>query len=199
MQLRPSSQVTGQLPSQVSPDSTTLLEQIGAQSLSFKLLQPGAQHPSLFVQVVMSKLVQWASQALAEPFKESMVQALESSQTVGQLLSQSSLASTTLLPQTAWQSLSAFESHPVGQQLSLLTQATTGLLRHRKSQVAALPVESSWVQELLSQQLEPQLPSQVSPASTKLLEQTAAQSLSLRLLQDDGQQPSPEVQAVISV
>ena len=128
-----------------------------------------------------------------------MVQALESSQAVGQLLSQSSLASTTLLPQTAWQSLSAMESHPVGQQLSLLTQATTGLLRQRKSQVAALPEELSWVQELLSQQLEPQLPSQVSPASTKLLEQMTWQSLSLRLLQPGAQQPSPEVQVWMSV
>jgi hypothetical protein len=46
----PSSQLVGQLPSQVSPGSTMLLPQLAEQSESFALVQPGAQQPSPLLQ-----------------------------------------------------------------------------------------------------------------------------------------------------
>ena len=42
----PSLQLTAQLPSHVSPDSTSLLPHAGLQSSSLLLLHPGAQQPS---------------------------------------------------------------------------------------------------------------------------------------------------------
>jgi hypothetical protein len=53
----PSSHVAGQLPSHVSPDSTTPLPHTAVQLLSFVWLQPGAQQPSPFVQVVIAGCV----------------------------------------------------------------------------------------------------------------------------------------------
>jgi hypothetical protein len=50
----PSEHVVGQLPSQISPVSTTPLPHIGEQSLSLFALQPGAQQPSPPVHVVIA-------------------------------------------------------------------------------------------------------------------------------------------------
>ena len=47
VQSLPSSQLAGQLPSQVSPGSTTPLPQLAEQSLSLPELQPFGQQPSL--------------------------------------------------------------------------------------------------------------------------------------------------------
>jgi hypothetical protein len=49
----PSLQVTGQLPSQVSPLSTMLSPQNGEQSLSLAWLQPAGQQPSPLAQVTI--------------------------------------------------------------------------------------------------------------------------------------------------
>jgi len=99
-------QVVGQLPSQVSPASTTPLPQLGEQSLSFVESQPAGQQPSPFWQVEMFWWAQATLQLAALPVIVSMVQAFWSSQVVGQLPSQVSPGSTTPLPQLAEQSLS---------------------------------------------------------------------------------------------
>jgi len=46
VQLLPSLQVAGQLPSQFSPGSMTPFPQYGEQSLSLPLVHPDGQHPS---------------------------------------------------------------------------------------------------------------------------------------------------------
>ena len=199
VQASPSSHVDGQFPSQVSPASTTLLEQTGAQSSSLRLLHPVAQHPSAGVQVMISLKEQTASQVLEEPLKLSTVQAFWSEQLAGQSPSQSSPVSSRELPHTGWQSLSVTELQPGGQHPSLPVHAQIAELEHWKSQVASLPLDVSTVQALLSSQLVAQLPSQSSPASTKLFWQTGSQSVSLRLLQPNAQQPSPLVQLVFAI
>ena len=130
VQTSPSSQAVGQLPSQVSPASTTLLEQIGAQSLSLRLLQPGAQQPSAEVQAEIGVLEHSALQVVEEPIKTSLVQAFWSSQLVGQSPSQLSPASSNKFPQTDWQSLSKRESHPLGQHPSSSVQDRIRVLKH---------------------------------------------------------------------
>jgi hypothetical protein len=50
----PSMQLAGQLPSQVSPDSTTPLPHLTVQLSSLVELQPGAQQPSPFLHWVMA-------------------------------------------------------------------------------------------------------------------------------------------------
>ena len=130
VQTSPSSHVDGQFPSQVSPASTTLLEQMGAQSPSLRLLHPVAQHPSPEVQVMMSVFRHSASQVLEEPSKLSTVHAFWSEQLVGQFPSQISPTSRRELPHTGWQSVSVCELHPGGQHPSLFTHAQILELEH---------------------------------------------------------------------
>jgi len=189
-----SSQLAGQLPSQLSPGSTWLSPQLAEQSLSFPLLQPAGQQPSELAQVVTFWWMHWRLQLLAAPVRVSMVQALLSSQLAGQLPSQVSLGSTRPLPQLAEQSLSLAFVQPEGQQPSPLVQEVTDWWLQAKLQVEAAPVEASRVQALPSSQLVGQSPSQVSLTSRRPLPQLAEQSLSVALVQPMGQQPSAETQ-----
>ena len=193
-----SQQLVPQLPSQVSPSSTKLLEQTGMQSLSLRLLHPGAQHPSLLAQLVTAILVQKASQAVAEPFNVSTVQTLESSHVIGQFPSQLSFVSITLFPQLGVQSPSLLLLHPLGQHWSPCAQVVMSENTQTASQVCPLPLRASDVQTNPSSQVVGQLPSQISPASTTLFEQSGAQSSSLRLLHPGAQQPSPEIHVTIA-
>jgi len=94
VQALPSLHVAGQLPSQVSPVSTTELPQEAEQSVSVLWLQPGAQQPSPLVHWVMALWAHDAEQLLALPVSESMVHALPSLQSAGQLPSHVSPVST---------------------------------------------------------------------------------------------------------
>ena len=189
----------GQLPSHDSPASTKLLRQTEAQSSSLRLLHPGAQHPSPLVQLVTAVLVHKASHPGAEPFNTSAVQLLESLQVVGQLPSQTSFASTTLLPQLEAQSGSLLLLHPLGQHPSPFPQAVMSVKMQVASQFEALPLRESEVQATPSLHVLGQFPSQTSPASTTLLAQTAVQSSSFRLLHPGAQHPSEEEQAEMGV
>ena len=53
----PSLHIVGQLPSHVSPVSTTLFPQVGVQFESLFALQPGAQQPSPFAHTVIAGCV----------------------------------------------------------------------------------------------------------------------------------------------
>ena len=136
---------------------------------------------------------------MADPLRESMVQALESKHEVGQLPSQSSMDSMMEFPQMALQSSSLLLLHPEGQHPSPFKQAVMSVKAQAASHEVELPPRESVVQAIASSQEVGQFPSQISPASTMLLAQTGAQSASLRLLQPAAQQPSPEVQVIISV
>jgi hypothetical protein len=106
------------------------------------------------------------------------VQALPSSQLAGQLAigSQVSPVSTTPLPQVAEQSESFAAVHVAAQQPSPPTQVVMGRALHATLHAWALPVSWSSVQALPSSQLvgHEVAGSQVSPASTMPLPQTAA-------------------------
>ena len=167
--------------------------------MSLRLLHPEAQHPSPSVQVVISIVVQNASQVVAEPLKESSVHALESSQAVGQFPSQISFVSMTPLPQSGLQSVSLLLLQPLAQHPSPLVQAVIPVNTQTASQLEELPFRESDVQLSPSLQVAGQFPSQVSPTSTILLEQMESQSLSSRLVHPGGQQPSPESHRVMSV
>jgi hypothetical protein len=136
---------------------------------------------------------------VAEPLIESVVHVLESSHAVGQFPSQASFSSTILLPQLALQSLSLLLLQPVGQHPSPFAQSIMSVKMQEALQAAALPLRVSDVQARLSSHVSGQFPSQASPLSTILLEQTGAQSSSLRLLQPGAQHPSPDTQAMIAV
>jgi hypothetical protein len=86
---------------------------------------------------------------------------------------------------------------PEGQQPSPFEHMVIGLKVQER--VHAVPVSVSVVQTFPSLQDVGQFPSQASPASTKLFQQTPTQLLSLVALQPDGQQPSPLVHDVIAV
>jgi hypothetical protein len=163
-----SQQFEPQLPSQVSPGSTKLLEQTAAQSLSLRPLQDDGQQPSPEVQALISVSMHWAEQVAEDPTNSEKVQALGELHCDGQSSSHTSPTSRIELPQTDWQSLSVSESQPGAQQPSPFVHAKIRELEQSKSQVVALPVAVSTVQALLSSQLVAQLPSQTSPASTKL-------------------------------
>ncbi len=141
------------------------------------------------------------------PVSLSLVQVFLSSQSVrvghfpdpdAILMSHSSPASSTPLPQTTGQSLSVSELAPEGQQPSLaVALGFTGVLAHLR--VQAPPVRVSLVQELPSAQsaVDGHLPapilmpgSQVSPASSRPLPHLAAQSTSVSDEAPAGQQPS---------
>jgi hypothetical protein len=199
-------QDVGQSPSQSSPLSTTPLPQTGLQSLSLLALQPEGQQPSLFLQAVMVTKLHLAEQP--PPFcSVSLVQALLSLQLVGHLpapevmpMSQSSPLSTAPLPQLTEQSLSLLLVQPDGQQPSPSLHCWICVFLHWALQLPGLS-RSSWVQLSLSSQEvghAPGLPatmplSQASPASSAPLPQLAEQSLSLLLVQPEGQQLSPSL------
>jgi len=197
VQASPSLQVDGQLPSQVSPVSRVLLPQVGEQSRSVTDVHPAGQQPSPLEQSLMEVCEHAAVQPAALPVSTSRVQAMESSQLVGQLPSQVSPPSTTPLPQLVEQSESLLRWQPAGQQPSPSAQAVTGVFVQRTSQVPAAPVFTSVVQALPSLQVDGQLPSHTSPGSTTLLPQCAEQSVSVAALQAEGQHPSPPAQAVM--
>jgi hypothetical protein len=100
-----SSQLVGQLPSQVSGTSTIPLPQVLTQSPSVVESQPSGQHPSPFAHATGS-IMQRAVQALGEPSSEADAQdgaAHESGQAPGPEAiaeSQASPRSTTPLPQS---------------------------------------------------------------------------------------------------
>ena len=140
----PSSQVVGHddFGSQVSPFSTTPLPHEGEQSESVLALHPAGQQPSPEAQVVMAVWLQATLQLALLPVMRSMVQALPSSQEVGQedFGSQVSPFSTTPLPQVGEQSESLLAVQPAGQQPSPETQVVTAVWLQATLQLALLPV-----------------------------------------------------------
>jgi hypothetical protein len=105
VQALPSSQLAGHVVagSQVSPASTMPLPQLAEQSESVAAAHVAGQQPSPPTQVVMALLLHTTLHASPLPVSWSSVQALPSSQLVGQEVagSQVSPASTTALPQVA--------------------------------------------------------------------------------------------------
>jgi hypothetical protein len=197
-----SSQLVGQSDggSQVSPGSRIPLPQVSVlQSLSTVSSQPGAQHPSPSLHSEMGVLEQSTLQLAALPVSSSVVQASLSSQSLGQEVggSQVSPASTTPSPQVDEQSASTVSSQPAGQQPSPSAHPEMGAELQAALQLAALPVNVSRVQSLLSSQSVGQEAggSQVSPGSTMLFPQLAEQSSSTPASQPTGQQPSPLLHA----
>jgi hypothetical protein len=138
VQALPSSQLVGQFPSQVSPGSSTPLPQLAPQSLSLLALQVGGQQPSPPWQTDSGSEVHTELPAFGSPVSVSVVQALPSSQLVGQFPSHSSGPSTIVSPQTFVQSLSESASHPMLQQPSPSAQPT-GSTMHRALQSSAEP------------------------------------------------------------
>jgi len=187
--------------SQVSPGSMTPLPQKGSQSPSFPLVQPDGQQPSPPVQAVIGVCPQAALPASALPVRVSVVHGSVSAQLVGHEAggSQVSPGSTTPLPQKPLQSSSLAVVQPVAQQPSPSVQAVMGVALQAALQLAALPVRRSVVQSLPSSHAVGHEAggSQVSPGSTTPLPQKALQSSSLPDVQEDGQHPSPSLQAVM--
>jgi hypothetical protein len=153
--------------SQVSPASTTLLPQAGAQSLSLLALQPAGQHESPLAQVVLVPAFTHSA-VQADPCKVRSWQPT-GGQLVGQLAPSHfspQAGSVTPLPHWQLQSLSLVVLHAGGQQLSPLVQlAIMAPSTHLASQVAELPCSIRRWQPIAGQ-LVGQLPSQISPAST---------------------------------
>jgi hypothetical protein len=118
VQLLPSEQEAGQLPSHVSPFSTTPLPHLGLQSPSLLALQPGAQQPSPLAHATMAAWLHCTLHLRAVPDRVSVVQAFESLQFAGQLPSHVSPFSTVPLPHVAEQSVSFVLLQPLGQQPS---------------------------------------------------------------------------------
>lgn len=203
VQALPSLHEVGQLPSQVSPVSTTRLPQTGWQSRSLFALQPLGQHPSPPVHVVIAEKEQARVQLALLPIRVSRVQARPSLHEVGQLPggSQVSPGSTTLLPHTASQSRSLTALQAEGQQPSLWLQTLMAVCVQVRVQRIDTPVMASLVHASPSLQLFGHEPggSHVSPGSTTPLLQTGSQSSSPSALQPEGQQPSPLVHAVTRV
>ena len=146
----------------------------------------------------MSWWLQLALQFSGLPVSVSMVQALPSPQSSGQLPSQISPGSRESLPQEAEQSSSRLALQPAGQQPSPGEHCVISWLVQATLQLAALPVMVSSVQSLPSLQVVGQSPSQVSPGSSTSLPQLTEQSVSLLASQPGAQQPSPSTQAVIA-
>lgn len=197
VQAIPSLQVDGQDEggSQVSPDSTTPLPQVGEQSPSVVASQPPGQHPSPPVQAVTALCEQARLHVAALPEVTSVVQAIPSSQVDGQDEggSQVSPASTTPFPQLSEQSPSVVLSHPSGQHPSPSAQASMAVTSHETSQVLGSPVRTSVVHATPSSQVAGQEPggSQVSPAPTTPSPQMEPESG--RGPESRGAPPSPPV------
>lgn len=190
VQALPSPQVAGQLPSQVSPGSTTPSPHEGEQSLSEAAVQPAGQQPSSDTQLVRGVKAQAALHACALPVRISLVQAMPSSHVAGHAPSQISWASTTPLPQDAEQSSSVVLLHPAGQQPSPAAQPVRAACVQAALHDSLAPVIESTVQAMPSSQDVGQSPSQVSPASRTPLPHDAEQSSSEDALQPAGQHPS---------
>jgi hypothetical protein len=112
------------------------------QSPSVAAVQPVGQQPSPATHALMALELQATLQFWALPVSWSSVQALPSSQLVGQELggSQVSPESTTRLPQVAEQSASLAELHAAGQHASPPQHAVMGEVPHTTLQFWALPV-----------------------------------------------------------
>jgi hypothetical protein len=108
--------------SQVSPGSSTPLPQLAGQSLSEFASQPAGQQPSPAVQVVIGVEVHWASQLAALPVSVSVVQALPSSQDVGQEDGGSQVSPDSTTPLPHW-------GPPMMPVLLIPTAMSTGALR----------------------------------------------------------------------
>jgi len=132
----------GHAPSQVSDASTTPLPQVDEQSLSFAAVHPVGQQPSALVQAVRGVLVHWNEHASVAPVNPSTVQALPSSQEVGQFSSHDSPVSTTPLPQVFVQSASLAAEQPKEQQPSLTIEQPTGLATQRAVQPSESPTNT---------------------------------------------------------
>ena len=102
---------------------------------------------------------------------------------------------------TGVQSKSLKDVHPDGQQPSPPVQVKIVVCPQATLQFMALPVRESMVQAMPSLQLVGHVlgGSQVSPGSRTPLPHMDEQSLSLRLVQPPGQQPSPPAQLTIGV
>jgi hypothetical protein len=199
VQPSPSVQVAAQLPSQVSPISTTPFPQLAEQSLSFPELHPGAQQPSPFVHIVIAGCVHRTSQVPGVPVRTSLVQTMPSSaHVVGQLPSQVSVPSTTPLPHIAMQFGSLLALQPGAQQLSPPMHIVIGGCVHWTLHCVGVLVSTSLVHAIPSSgHVVGQFPSQVSPISTMSLPQLAEQSSSFVEVQPGAQQPSPSLHVVI--
>jgi hypothetical protein len=183
--------------SQVSPDSTAPLPQLGWQSLSLMAVQPVGQQASLLAQALCSlPFTHWTSHDGALPWGTRNWQP-RAGQLVGQLPSQISPVSTIPLPQRGVQSGSEVALQELGQQASSATHAVwTAPSTQCASQVDAAPCsDRSW--QPTGSHFDGQLPSQISPGSTTPLPQTAPQSESRTLLHPLGQQASPLAQEVV--
>ena len=152
MQIPPQSQESGQLPSHISPASTTPLPQVGLQSLSLFAFAFAGQHPSPFTAVVICMGTHAASHRAALPVSISRMQPEPALQELGQLPSQASPGSFTPFPHLGSQSLSELAFAPDGQHPSPLVAAVIGVCTHAALHCAALPVSVSFVQELPSSQ-----------------------------------------------
>jgi hypothetical protein len=192
--------VVGQFPSHVSPISTTMFPQTGAQSSSLVWLQPGAQQPSPSTHVVIAGCVHTTLHWPAMPVSTSFVHAFPSlAHVVGQFPSHVSPISTTMFPQVVEQSSSFVELQPGAQQPSPSMHVVIAGCVHATLHDTAAPVRTSLVHVFPSSgQVVGQLPSHVSAPSTTPFPHIGVQLLSLFALQPGAQQPSPPVHIVIA-
>jgi hypothetical protein len=164
-------QLVGQLPSQVSPASTTPFPQWGVQSLSVLALQAAGQQPSPFTHAVCwTSSTHWAWQESGLASRRNVQPTC--GQVVGQLDSgsQCSPQAVSIAPLPHWQvqSLSSAVVQPGGQHESPLTHAVSvPVCAQRAVQVSALP-SRPWISQPIRGQLVGQVPggSQVSPGSS---------------------------------
>jgi hypothetical protein len=196
----------GQLPSHISPGSTTRLPQEGLQSLSMLAFAPKGQQVSLLVAVRMGSKLQRMPHALGARLLR--VQAMKSSHCeadVGHRPSQNSPRSMMRLPHMGLQSLSLLAlPRPAGQQPSPLTVRVIGTWSQRTLQFSGEPVVMSWVHGSPSSQeghgRSGLVGSHSSPSasSTTPLPQLGEHSASSAFVQPDPQQPSPVMQTSTS-
>src|ERR1700712_87293 len=169
---------------------------------------PAGQQPSPLSAQTIATDVHVALQLAAAPVRKSCVQALPSSQAVGQgcVLSRGShsspaAASTTPSPQLGEQSSSVFEEQSDGQQPSPATHCSMVCIAHTALQLAASPTMVARRQALDPAQLsrvgQVSTGSQVSSFSTIPLPQTALQSGSVLASPPCGQQPSSDAKLVM--
>jgi hypothetical protein len=130
----PSSQETGQFPSQVSPASMVPSPHVVEQSLSLALVQPAAQQPSSSVHVAIVVFSHSTLHVAALPRRTSVVQLSPSSHAVGHEPSHVSPTSTVPLPHDALQSSSTDDVQPEGQHPSPEAHCVTSIVAHSASQ-----------------------------------------------------------------
>lgn len=98
---------------------------------------------------------------------------------------------------TGAQSVSVAYAHPPGQQPSPLWHWVIGWALQTALQDCALPLRTSRVHTLPSEQLTGHAPSQISGGSIVMLPQLGEQSVSVIALHPTAQQPSPDTHCVI--